>query len=368
MAELDAIRAFAAVGVILYHSGLPTAGRLTDLPVLMGWTSVDLFFQLSGFLITSILLSHHLDRAFLGAFYARRALRIWPIYYLTIVVMAILSRSGVMPPSWPPFTTPLILHYLTFTQAIPSYWGDPSAYYHPIGHLWSVAVEEQFYLLWPFLILLLGRRSVVPIALILIVAAIVCRQSIGLATPHVLLMRCDGLGYGALLAILASREDFGPRRPIYAAGFATIAGVSFAILAAWTLLVSREFFLSTSVLVALNPIFLGMLGLVVCFSGKWSLGFLRIRWICYLGKISYGLYVYHYPIYAVVDHCLGNGVASPRFLLLKLGLTLAIAVISWELLEKPILAWKDRFPYSRGGETRPPASDRATPAACSDGA
>ena len=344
--ELDAVRAFAAIAILLYHSGLETSGRIIDLPILMGWTAVDLFFLLSGFLITSILLSYRVDGTFLTAFYARRGLRIWPIYYLTIFALALLSRSGLMPASWPPFTGRVLLHYLTFTQAIPSYWGDFSAYYPPIGHFWSLAVEEQFYLIWPPLILVFGRRAVVPMALAFVIAASALRQWGGMTTFHVLLIRCDGLGYGAILAALILGGNFEAKRPIHAAAFAAIALTSLAILAAWTLLVSRHFLLSIPALLAINPIFFGAIGVIVCCEGQRWLAPLRMRWLGYLGKISYGLYVYHFIIYATVDHLLAGGVEGPRFLPLKLGLTLAAAIVSWECFEKPILAWKDRFPYS----------------------
>ncbi len=368
--ELDAIRAFAVLAVLLYHGGFTTGVRTLDVPFKLGWTAVDLFFLLSGYLITSIILAHQVDRHFLYAFYARRALRIWPIYYLAIGVLALLSISRLMPDSWPPLTGRLLAHYLTFTQAVPSYWGDNSAYYHPVGHFWSLAVEEQFYLVWPFLLALTGKRGVVPLAVGFILLAHGYRLVGEPSSRHLLLVRCDGLAFGAILAVITAREGFARSRRIHAAVFATIALGSVVALGVCVAKVSRDYLWTNSLLLFATPFFLGVVGWVVSSSGSRWLAPLRSRWLGYVGRISYGLYLYHFIFYVLIDDLSGHREGTQSLLAPKLVITFLVAVVSWEYLEKPILAWKDRFPYDRaprqaGRPTRSAAPENVpTPPGC----
>src|SRR5207244_4564952 len=152
--ELDSVRGLAAAGIVLYHA--------FPFVFFLGWSCVDLFFVLSGYLITTIIIEHHRAPGFLRAFYARRALRIWPVYFLVLagcLVMNRLSRQG-----YPAGTLGTVQH-LTFTQNIQGIWGGSvPAYVYAIGPSWSVAIEEQFYLLWPLLLVAMGRRAVLPAA------------------------------------------------------------------------------------------------------------------------------------------------------------------------------------------------------------
>ena len=142
--ELDALRALAALVVLLFHLNPPR--------FFFGWTGVDLFFVLSGYLITTIILDHQGQRGFLRNFYARRGLRIWPIYY--IALFAVVATAPLVPRDRRP---PLngLGYYVTYLQNITLYQLRPPPEFHiAFDHTWTLALEEQFYLIWPALIAL----------------------------------------------------------------------------------------------------------------------------------------------------------------------------------------------------------------------
>src|SRR5208337_3451124 len=148
--ELDGLRGLAALTVVvfdLYPTVMP-----------FGWAAVDLFFTLSGFLITGIILEQGDEPRFLCTFYVRRSLRIWPIYYVTIA--ALLLAGNVSWHRWLPFALYLqnTDFYLMPLEGMREKVFTPD--WAMLNHAWSLAVEEQFYLIWPGLVLLAGRRRV----------------------------------------------------------------------------------------------------------------------------------------------------------------------------------------------------------------
>ena len=160
--ELDAIRGMAALAIMVNH--LPFSNRLTHL----GAYGVDLFFVLSGYLITAIILKNAGSPGFMTAFYARRSLRIWPIYYLALLVVL-----AINPQFRPPFSLRGLPFYATYTQGIQLYWFGKLPPFSPLfDHTWTLALEEQYYLIWPALVLIFGGRSVAPMAIVLSLLAI----------------------------------------------------------------------------------------------------------------------------------------------------------------------------------------------------
>src|SRR5258708_24883175 len=155
MGQLDALRAVAVCAVMLHH--FYTRNFFSQhFPV--GGLGLFLFFVLSGFLITGILRNGDATSGYITQFYLRRALRLLPIYYLVVIGLLAVSRDADR--HWPCYT----FQIMNFCAATQSRWG-------PAGHFWSLAAEEQFYLLWPLAVLFLNRRTLIANCWILIALA-----------------------------------------------------------------------------------------------------------------------------------------------------------------------------------------------------
>ncbi len=344
VAELDALRGLAAVAVVIYHA-FPS-----KLP--WGWAAVDLFFVLSGYLITSIIVRHGTTPGFLFRFYVRRGLRVWPIYFLTVAALAASSRY-----MWTPCDWRGLPGVLTFTQNAEQYWAGPIKNYSIyFGHTWTLAIEEQFYLIWPVLILLVGRGRLAALAIACLTTSVLAR-SCGLGVS-VLAARGDGLALGGLLAaILARHRPDGPRRPLLIAIFALTAAISILPLARSEAFTNPNiaFVLAQGPIVtilAFNTLWFGVVGLIVCGSGRPILGLLRLRSLRDLGLISYGLYLYHLPIIILTSQTVwsigGMARSRPPWINVMMCITcFAVAWSSWVWIERPILSLKDRFSYRR---------------------
>ncbi len=342
--ELDALRGLAAMAIVAFH--------LNPIALFPGWTGVDLFFVLSGYLITGIILRHGQTRGFLATFYMRRGLRIWPIYYLTLFVLVAVNRYLPRPESLAGLP-----YYLTYTQNLPLYWREKAPDLPPFNHTWTLALEEQFYVIWPALLLLSGRRRVVPVCLAAIALAWMAREGGWISrspfSERLLVARCDGFALGGLLAAILE----GGRSRGKALGLAA-AMIAAALYIAWGMIASGNpiGFLgcptparpSTTIL-AVNVLFFGLVGVVASGAGTVWLAILRFRPLIYLGKISYGLYLYHIPTFWAIDGFAFVYHQSWPIRAVKVLATLAVAILSWHLVEAPILRLKDRYGYDRKG-------------------
>jgi peptidoglycan/LPS O-acetylase OafA/YrhL len=340
--ELDSIRGLASIAIVIYHLWL--------IKIALLGAAVDLFFVLSGYLITSILLKHPPNDRFLLAFYARRGLRIWPIYYLALFFLVAINPW--MPE---PGRVDGLPYFVTFTQNLPYYWSSTAPpFITAFRHTWSLAIEEQFYLVWPALLWLLGRQKLPTLTLALIGLAVVMRSLNVYA--WILVTHCDGLALGALLAgwfHAPARAAIGQREGLVllAIGLTSAAyWVGSAVLVSVLGLGAHpgiaSVVQSTRVL-SLNAVFFALVGLTVLHAGHPSLGILRDRRLVYFGQISYGLYLYHHIVFVLWDdfaakHALANSLGQD---LAKLALSLAIAALSYRYVERPLLALKDLFPY-----------------------
>lgn len=349
MAELDGLRAIA-VGSVLFAHFVPVKYQIS-LP--FGSAGVQLFFVLSGFLITSILLCSKgvkLSQS-LKNFYARRFLRIFPLYYL---VLTLCTLCG-----WMTWHEDLMWHVFYLSNVYVNKLGQ---WPEVGGHLWSLSVEEQFYLIWPLLVLLASKKSIVRITLSLMAISVLLR----LAQPwcfadskiNVLLFcNLDALGWGSLIAC------FGPdavnnlkhrHRWLIAAALLAIAG--------WL----AKFGGLTTVAPLLHVGMVGLFGFVVakCASGISSpvLGaLLRHYLVRRIGMISYGLYVWHKFVPRMIKDTLDSchaplswydwlllGHSKGMFFGLtsvatSVVLSLIVADLSWRLFESPINRLKRHF-------------------------
>ncbi len=347
VSEFDALRGMAAMGVLLFHLR-PNEGWTH-----FGMTGVHLFLVLSGYLITGIVLKHVGQPGFFRAFYARRILRIWPIYYLTLFTLVIIQQRLPNPPSLQGLP-----YYLTFTQytwhwpLLQQYLTVPPETVRAFDHSWTLAIEEQFYLLWPLAIALCGRKRVIPMVLAIIGFGM-WFKTLGYDT-WILFNTFGAFALGGLVAALLEDKA---RVERYKAAFTTfflIAGAVGFFYVRWyyTVPVSnwpRSWMVWRDSLqnFGFYTIHFGIVGAVAVNAGSRLLAPLRMRELTYLGEISYGMYLYHLPVYWWMG---GNWIqiGEPKMMwIAKIAVTFVVATLSYRYIELPILGLKDRFPYGR---------------------
>ncbi len=341
--ELDALRALAAIAIMTYHlrsSWLPRA-----------WIAVDLFFLLSGYLITSIILKHGRSAGFLGTFYLRRALRIMPVYLLTITALSVFSP---LLPQRCNFAG--LVYHLTYTHTINRYPGIAIPEFSPyLLHTWTIAVEEHFYLFWPLLLVSTGRRRVLALGTAMVTISVVARS----AGIHwwTTVARLDALAMGGMLAaLLADRCAVLERLQWYRRSFGLAAAGGLATLIAAVFagvfpMHGPPGWAGTTVL-ASGAMWFGLVGLVVTHSGHPAMALLRRPRLCFMGQMSYSVYLYHLVVFWVAqDYCYSIGLHgrplwSDAFLVL---IVVGLAMLSFRYIELPLLRFKDRFGYVRPG-------------------
>ena len=356
---LDGLRGVAILMVLVFHFWQslpdlhlsPTAQRALSI-LSIGQKGVDLFFVLSGFLITGILLRTKLAPHYFRNFYTRRALRIFPLYYavlITILVWTKLFATSASDghPLWP---------YFVYLQNIVSTFGRAN-----IGgpeHFWSLAVEEHFYLFWPLAIMAFNRRHLVIFAISLIIGAFVCRAvfvSVGLGVFTFTLCRMDALALGALLAVTFTEPTAWATVQSWAQRLAIpmvllSLGSFFAFSGSGTAVLQITKFLMFDLLCAL------FLVLSLSQSPRHPVPVLLKRGpLRFTGKISYGIYVFHPFIYGFMMGRLHGSMRNLfhgkliAFVLADFALVVAATILvswfSWVLLEQPLLSLKEQFAY-----------------------
>ena len=363
---LDGVRGVAVLVVIVHNSAwiageseqviLKVIGAFTA----AGWIGVQLFFALSGFLIGGILLDAKGKKGYFRSFYLRRTLRIFPLYYSFIALAFFVGPLVAWSPDW--------VESVRRNQW--SYWLYLSNWVQPfkrsifgMTHLWSLAVEEQFYMVWPLVVRVLSSRGLIAACAFLILGTPFIR--FGIRTAELpqsaaylfTIARWDALAAGALVAALMRSDSGRMLLERWTAHVTLAAGVFFALL-----VVKQRGFHSDDLpvqvigqsLVALlsaclivfavseGPRVLSRVQSVLSFGG------LRT-----LGKYSYAMYVFHFPIHHSIEPAFIGFVTaddSPlralrlgAYLLLVIGLSFVAAQISWRLVEKPFLDLKDRI-------------------------
>lgn len=336
--QLDALRAIAATFVVASHYIPSYFDRFN-----FGYAGVFLFFVISGFLITGILVRERDtidqgERSLAGAlrrFYVRRALRIFPLYYLA-VVLCVVSLSSARA-TWPWH----VGYAVNFEMVVHRRWVGVSGIY------WSLGVEEQFYLLWPLLLLTVPRRWMAALLWATVGVGIASRAASVLAgnTQGALYLPtscCDALGMGSLLALRRHRspgvEDASALRVL-----AVLAGAALALCIAMPLQRIRR----VAILV-LSPTLVSVVSVALVAAAASRIEgrvgrVLELRPLRYLGTISYGIYVYHFLVLlAVEDLARRAGLLDRQTILAAAVLgTVAVASVSWHLFERPINRLKD---------------------------
>jgi peptidoglycan/LPS O-acetylase OafA/YrhL len=347
MPQLDGLRTLAVGGVLAQHFGLISWGA--------GY-GVHLFFVLSGFLITGILLEQRRNVTELGVtrarafrqFYFRRALRIFPLYYLVVLGGIVLNVRYARD-----FAPWLLTYTINLKMAAQGWYIDHFA------HFWSLAVEEQYYLVWPWLILLLPRRWLGRTAMIAIAIAPLFRFTLVMlahngfdsgtslagyiSTPTTL----DSLGIGSLLATLRSTPAGAEwlrkwmRLAIPLTGLVLLSFFQFGPKNT-----AHFIFLDTSAAI----LFSWMIYKASRGYGGLIGAFLSFAPIVYLGRISYGIYVFHPFIPGLVTRSfqrMGIRVPAEQWITAAIyaGMTVIVATTSWYVLERPMNNLKRYVPY-----------------------
>ncbi|OLE57696.1 MAG: hypothetical protein AUG13_02665 [Chloroflexi bacterium 13_1_20CM_2_59_7] len=367
--ELDSIRFFLFWGVWGYHA-LPrqesaytehhvpaTFASLITSIIKAGMASLDVFFILSAFLITELLLREKEFRGVpdLKAFYIRRLLRIWPLYFFMIALAGFLSifdRS--QPLGWA-----YALSFLLFAgNWIMVFRGFPHA--QIIGPLWSVSFEEQFYLFWPLVVRRASKRTLYQIAIGLLIVAALARLVLllkhegGEPIWYNSFARLDSIACGILLAVILHgcptlRVGLAARLTLILVGISAwlIVGLYCGLLDAVPTLLGGMIGYPLMSLGGV-AIFLSVLG-----AAQDGLPFLKYSWLVYLGKISYGLYAYHFLGLQLSQRLLTGYHHSHGWTLswlCSLAITFSLAAASFKWLESPFLRLKrTRFTYIPSG-------------------
>ena len=336
--ELQGLRGIAVLAVVAYHCHPRFMGTWFYGASLWGWAGVNLFFVLSGFLITSILLEARDRPHYFRNFYARRALRIWPVYVLVLIVCYLNAPWFIGPPVWVAIRTAPWWAYLLFLQNLFHLNLPPS-----LGPTWSLAIEEQYYFLWaPVVRVLRWPWLLASLLVSFLIAAPLFRLShFAWITPTHTLTHIDGIAMGSLLSLglyalpLSRRAWLAIGLVAMPAGFiaaATIAGGTAFLDTALTTLFGGAVLSSMASTGARNPVNAA----------------LRSGPLAYYGRISYGLYMTHIMVFvyfgwfdARMDkYGLGGNMAVVGF---RLAACTIVATVLWYGFESRILRLKRFF-------------------------
>lgn len=348
MPQLDALRAFAVLFVLIQH-WLTDRSWLLSVP--FGMIGVTLFFVLSGFLISRILLQSKLTAEsnntgvlhVLRQFYIRRTLRIFPIYYITLIILFIFNIENIRDIFiWFIFYASNIYFYLIHDWA------------GVLSHLWTLAVEEQFYIIWPLILLFTPRKHLLKIIIIMILTGPVSRtvlfyfsdkSDITIDLISILMPTCmDCFALGGLLAYLRIYKDKN-------FDFNNIFAYLFLALNILILVVSG-FFEENTYKIFIYRFSVSVISMYLI--AKAGIGFnghlkkiFENRYLIYFGKISYGIYLFHAfipPLYKYFN-LPQSGNIYIQFFFQGAILTL-LSSISWYIIEKPIIELKRKFRYN----------------------
>ena len=338
--SLDGVRAIAVLSVMVGHLGLVYAGGL----------GVDIFFVLSGYLITSILVSEYSanGRVSLKKFYARRALRILPAVVLLLIVLNVLIVFTQPSDHAAKFRWDSLGALFYIANWLRAFGRDLGI----LGHLWSLSIEEQFYLLWPIALAFLLSRK-----LSLNQIAVIIAVGIGLVNVDRIYLyhgldsfnriyngldtRADALLAGCALGVLGYRIF--SRRAFAMVGIIGGALVGYVLFRAYPVPADLQVPFGLTVggtLFALSVAF--ALGGILSNCESIFAKLLRLPPLVWTGRISYGLYLWHFPVFTLIDVWF-PAVPATLLMVIKIADTFLCATLSYYFLERPCLKLKKRF-------------------------
>jgi peptidoglycan/LPS O-acetylase OafA/YrhL len=363
---LDGIRALAVTIVFFNHYGGGSHGgfvlRLLNHLRENGWVGVDLFFVLSGFLITGILFDTRTDSHFFKRFFARRSLRIFPVFYLMFAILLLLTPLFHYQWQWLQLT--FLVYFGNFFANYDFSLYELASPTHPaakalIGHFWSLCVEEQFYLLWPLVVWTVRDRiCLLRTAFSVCLLALLLRIAMCLIFPayserwivRTLPFRMDSLLFGAALALLlrGPRSDLWQRscKWIFLGGMALVVPLflKFRVIASpWILTIGFTLLAVTAT---------GLIGMTLR-SGSPAFRFFYVKPLRIVGKYSYGFYLYHMIfqiafvrlLILVTQKTHSLAIGGIIELSCAFGASFLVAKLSYDLFEVRFLRWKVQFEY-----------------------
>jgi peptidoglycan/LPS O-acetylase OafA/YrhL len=336
--ELQGLRGIAVLAVVLYHSHPRFEGTWFYRASLWGWAGVNLFFVLSGFLITSILLESRGKPRYFRNFYGRRALRIWPVYLLVLIVCYLNAPWFVGLQVWQAIRTAPWWAYLLFVQNLFHLALPPV-----IGPTWSLAIEEQYYFVWAPVVRALERPWALAIVLAgaMFVSPLFRMSHFEWITPTHTLTHLDGIAMGSLLAL--GLYNLAVRRRVWLA--LGLGGVVLGFAAAATV-AGGTAWLDTALTAGFGGTVLAMIASTGARSPLNAL--LRRGPLAYLGRISYGMYMVHIMVFVYFGwfdlrmdaYGVAGNLAVVAF---RLGASIAAASLLWYGFESRILRLKRFF-------------------------
>jgi peptidoglycan/LPS O-acetylase OafA/YrhL len=336
--ELDGLRGLAILWVVIYHCHPRLEGTWIHYAALWGWAGVILFFILSGFLITANLLVSRDKPHYFHNFHARRALRIWPVYILLLIVVYLNAPWFIGPSVIDAIKTAPWLAYIFFLQNLFHITMPPA-----LQPTWALAIEEQYYFVWAPLVKFLRRPWMLALVLI---GALIASPALRLGhhawlTPTHTLIHLDGIAWGSLLAISMYTLNLNRRTWLLMGLAAFVTGVwAAATIAAGTA------FLDSALAVG----FTGLILVLIASTGSRNPlnAALRSGPFAFYGRISYGLYMSHISVFiyfgwfdAKMDrYGIPGNLAVVAF---RLVMCTIVAAALWYGLESQVLKLKKRF-------------------------
>ena len=336
--ELQGLRGLAVLAVVIYHCHPRLAGTWFYRASLWGWAGVNLFFVLSGFLITSILLESRGKPHYFRNFYARRVLRIWPVYVLVLIVCYLNAPWFIGPTVLEAIKAAPWWAYVLFLQNL-----FPLALPPAIGPTWSLAIEEQYYFLWAPIVRVLARTWSLAVFLgaALIASPLFRMTHFAWITPTHTLSHIDGIAMGSLLAIALHTLTWSRRVWL----FLGLAGVAIGFPAAATI-AGGTAFLDT----ALTAGFGGAVLASIASTGARNPlnSALRRGPLAFYGRISYGMYMTHIMVFIYFGwfdlRMDAHGkIGNLAVVGLRLAASTAVATALWYGFESQILKLKRRY-------------------------
>ncbi|CAN5820039.1 hypothetical protein BH11BAC3_BH11BAC3_29630 [soil metagenome] len=342
--ELDGVRAVAALMVMFFHffKGLETQNAVLitiQKYAIFGQTGVSLFFVLSGFLITRILYNTKQSTSYFSKFYIRRSLRIFPLYFLFLIIyyflMPVLENMPLVP-----FGQQIWYWVYLQNVAMTFNWSNIGP-----NHFWSLAVEEHFYLFWPLVIYFFDKSKIKLVIILLIITAFITRVIMlknSLGVFYFTFTRMDELVVGALLAMWEVENKLIPEKAKMFKLLLGITAIPTVIL--FVLFNGKEMVAVQSIkFILLSVFYFSLIGLLITLKeNNWFKKIFQIKPLSYTGKISYGLYVYHPLCFYIVSTYLKIDSIILSFIV-SFGFAYLIAALSYAFYESKFIALKKKF-------------------------